>query len=361
LKIADPLEQVADVVSSVQLEVVVKAGGDVHEIDKKSGEYVNKGDVIFRLDSSDAQLQRDQSVLQVKSVQAQLAKAKEDLENSKTDLTSSIAKLTQAVNDAQNTYNKANNDYAAGSITKLQLDQFETQLNNQMLDLTGAQKKLKSLESTSSLDSLKVQSETAQLSVEQNDRNLSHLAVTAQISGVITDLPIDVGMTVQAGFKAVTIQQLDPIKIKANLTEASAKLVRGKRELSFYIPGIIDNTKAKVSYLADVMNAATDSYSLELEVPNPGHKLRPGMKAQVLLTDEAEETVVAVPTLSVIREGSDTFVYLLNGDHAEKRKVELGRLNGGNQEILSGVKEGEQLVVTGQNQLKDQEKVQVSK
>jgi RND family efflux transporter MFP subunit len=119
--------------------------------------------------------------------------------------------------------------------------------------------------------------------------------------------------------------------------------------------------KGKVSYLADVMNSSTKAYALELEVPNPEKKLKPGTKAQILLTEEKDQNVVAVPTLSVVREGGDTFLFILNGDHVEKRKVELGRLNETYQEVLSGVKEGEQLVISGQHQLKDQEKVQVAK
>lgn len=361
IKIAEPFEQVADVVSSFQLDVVTKAVGDIQEIVKKRGESVNKGDIIFRLNPKDVQLQYDQSVLQVQSAQAQLAKAKEDLENNRTDLKNSMKKLDQAVSDAQKTYNKAHNDYDTGSITKFQMDQYETQLNNQKLDLASAQQKLKTLETTTALASLEVQIKTAELNVEQNKRTLSNMEMTAPVSGILTDLPIEVGMAVQAGFKAATIQQFDPIKIKAELTEASASLVRDKKELTYYIPGSANKTKAKVSYLADVVNASTGSYSLELEVPNADRKLRPGTKVQIQLTDDAEETVTAVPTLSVVREGSDTFVYVLNGDHVEKRKVELGRLNGVNQEVLFNVKAGEQLVVAGQNQLKDQEKVQVSK
>lgn len=94
---------------------------------------------------------------------------------------------------------------------------------------------------------------------------------------------------------------------------------------------------------------------------NADRKLKPGMKAQVLLTDDNDQVVVTVPTLSVVREGSETFVFVLVGDTAEKRKVELGRLNETIQEIISGVKEGEQLIVSGQNQLKDKEKVQLAK
>jgi multidrug efflux pump subunit AcrA (membrane-fusion protein) len=110
--------------------------------------------------------------------------------------------------------------------------------------------------------------------------------------------------------------------------------------------------------MADVMSAQTKSYSLELEVQNPERKLKPGMKVQIMLNEEADQVVVTVPTTSVIREGGETFVYVLNGNVAEKRKVELGRLKDTYQEAISGVKEGEQVIVSGQNLLKDKETVQ---
>jgi HlyD family secretion protein len=118
--------------------------------------------------------------------------------------------------------------------------------------------------------------------------------------------------------------------------------------------------KGSVVYLSDVMNSQTKAYSLELEVPNAERKLKPGSKAQVLLTEENEQVVTVVPTLSIVREVGDSYVFILKGDVVEKRKVELGRLSETNQEIISGVQPDEMLVTSGQHQLKDQEKVQVA-
>ncbi|KIL41452.1 RND transporter [Gordoniibacillus kamchatkensis] len=361
LVIADPLEQVADVVSAVQLDIVAKTGGDVQEIVKKKGEYANKGDVIFRIDPTDVQLQHDQAELNRRNSELQYSISKDNIENSKTDARNGVAKLGQAVKDLEKTYNKLRNDYDAGLAAKQQVDQAETQLNNMKLDLQSARDKLQALETNKSLEQLQVAAELAGVSLKQADRALGNVEVKAAVSGVVTDLGVEAGMTVQPGFRAGTLQQLDPVKIKAELTEETAKLVRGKQELTFYIPGVVDKTKAKVSYLADVMNATTKAYSLELEVPNPERNIRPGTKAQVLLTESQDQNVVAIPTLSVVREGSDTYVFVVSGDHVEKRKIGLGRLKDANQEVLSGVKEGEQLVVTGQHLLKDKDKVQVSK
>lgn len=359
-KIAEPLEQVADVVSSLQIDVVSKASGDIKEILKKRGDAVVKGDVILRLDPTDVLLNKERAQITISGTQAQLVKAREDLANSKQDLQVGIAKLESSLKDTEKNYNKMRNDYDLGLVTKIQLEQMETQVNNLRMDLESSRNKLKTLDSTNSLAQLEQGLQSADLSIREADRTLENMDVKATANGILTDLPVEAGMTIQAGFKAAQIQQLDPIKIKAELTESSAALVRGKQELTFYIPGSTEKLKGKVNYLADVMSAQSKSYSLELEAPNADGKLRPGMKAQVLLTEDQDQVVVAIPTLSVVREGGETFVFVMAGDQVEKRKVELGRLSDTHQEVLSGLKEGEPLVVSGQHQLKDKEKVQLA-
>lgn len=359
--IGEPLEQVADISASVQMNIVTKVNGDVLEILKKRGDRVEKGDVLFRIDPTDLEIQKEKAQLSIASTQEQMNKARLDVADGKQELKDGITKMESALKDAEKGYNKLRNDYDLGLVPKIQLEQAETQLNSLRLDLEGMNRKLQNLENTNSLAQLEYGLKTADVSLRELDRGLSNTDVKATVGGVLTDLPVEVGMTVSPGIPAATVQQLDPVKIKAELTEEAAALVRGKQELNFYVPGTVDKTKAQVSYLADVVSAQTKSYSLELTVPNPDFKLKPGAKAQILLTEEQDQVVVTVPTLSVVREGGDTYVFVINGNTAEKRKVQLGRLHETYQEVLSGVKEGDQLVISGQNQLKDKEAVQVVK
>ncbi|MFS0839526.1 efflux RND transporter periplasmic adaptor subunit [Paenibacillus sp. 1P03SA] len=249
------------------------------------------------------------------------------------------------------------NDYDEGTITKIQLEQEETKLNSLKLDLSTLKQKRKTLDNTDSLAAAQVAIETSGLSVKKAERDLENTVVKAPVSGVLTDFPVESGMTVAQGFKAGVIQQLNPILIKADLTEEAVNLVRDKKELSFYVPGTTELTKAPIKYISDVLDSQTKAYTLELEVPNADQKLKPGQKVQLQLTDEAEQTVTAIPTLSIVREGSESFVFVLNGDTVEKRKIQLGRLKETMQEVISGVNENEQIVISGQHQLKDKEKV----
>ncbi|SFL38258.1 RND family efflux transporter, MFP subunit [Paenibacillus sp. 1_12] len=359
-KISEPLEQVADITSSIQLDVAVKVGGDVKEILKKRGDNVEKGEVIFRLDQTDVLISKEKANVTIAGTQQQLIKAREDLANSKQDVQNGIVKLEAAIKETEKNYNKMRNDFDLGLSTKFQLEQVETQLSNLKLDLQSSLQKQKTLETTNSLSQLEQGLLLSDVSIREADRTLEHMEVRASVSGVLTDLPIEVGMMLPAGFRSAQIQQLDPIKIKAELTEEAAALVRGKEELSFYISGSTEKHKAKVSYLADVVSTQSKAYSLELELPNQDRKFKPGMKVQVLLTEDQDQIVVTVPTLSIVRESGESYVFVMAGDTVEKRKVVLGRLSDTFQEVISGVKEGESLVTSGQNQLKDKEKVKLS-
>ena len=356
-KIGDPLEQVADVLASVQIDVFAKTSAEVEAILKKRGEWVEAGETIIQLKQEDAQLALQSAELALRSAKRTYATADEDIANQKLQMINQIARLEQQVKDLQENYNFMLNEFEAGNVTQRELDQASANVKLLESDLKLLKRQQTALNEKLTMEQYEIQLKQAQLQYEQAERQLENYNITAPISGLLTELPLEVAMTTQPGAKALQIVQTDPLKIKAELTQTSADLVRGKNELMFYVPGVTEPAPAKVAFLSPVMNAATKSYTLELEAPNPDGRLTPGMKAQVLLSEEEDQVVVVVPTSSIVREGSENYVFMLKGDTVERRQVKLGRINETLQEVLSGVTEGEDLVVSGQHQLNDQEKV----
>lgn len=361
-KISNPIEQVADVAAGTTLDVVSKANGEVLSVVKKRGEYVEKGEVLFVIDNKDALSAQRKSELALKSAQESLQQARDNKVNNRKDLADNVARSQTALTNAQQDYNKTRNDFDAGTAVQHQVDQMKQALDNAQMNLEAAQSKLSAFDNSDAISSAQTQAESASLSLEDATRSLENYEVKAPGSGVLTDFNVVVGQTVAAAAgKVGQVQQIDPIKIKTELTETNYQLVKGKQELVFYNPDTPDKKgTAKISYLAPIMSTATKTYTLELEVPNSDHLLQPGNRFMVQLTTETEEQVVAIPTLSVIREESDTFVFVEQGDQYVKRKVKLGRISGEFQEVIDGVKDGEKLVISGQNTLKDGQKVEAA-
>jgi multidrug efflux pump subunit AcrA (membrane-fusion protein) len=358
--IADPDEVVADLLPSVQMDVILKVDGDVEQVVAERGQYVKEGDLLLKIDDSDAISQEKKAELAVKSAEAQLSKSRQDLENSKKEMQASIDKMQDQVNETEKQYNKMHNDYDLGLVTRKQLEDAETNLNNLKKDLEVLKQKYDTLVHTDSLAALEVQLQTSRLNVNDAKKALGYYDVKAPIGGLLTELIPKEGMTLARGTKVAQIQQLNPIKIHASLSQAAYQEVQEKKELKFHLSGSSDMLTGKISYLGSVVNSQTHAYDLEMEVPNEELTLKPGMKVQVQLNDVQDQNVIVVPTTSIVREGADTYVFVLNNDIAEKRKVELGRLKDANQEVISGLKENEVLIVSGQQQLKDKEKVNVA-
>jgi multidrug efflux pump subunit AcrA (membrane-fusion protein) len=358
--ISSPIEQVADVKAGTTLDVVPKVSGTVIEVIKKRGEYVEKGDVLFRIDSQDAESTKRKNELSLKSAQESLKKAKDDKVNNRKSLADAVTKAQTAYQNAVQDYNKMENDYDSGLVTQHQVEQSKQAVDSAQMSLESAQNNLAANDNSDSIASIETQQESASLAVEDSTRSLDNYSVKAAGSGILTDFDVVAGQTISPS-KVGQVQQIDPIKITTELSETNYQSVKGKQELVYYNPDAPDQkATAKISYLAPIMSASTKTYTLDLEVPNKDHTIQPGTRYMVQLTTEAEEKVISIQTLSVLREDSDTYVFVLAGDQYEKRKVKLGRLNGEFQEVLEGLKEGEKVVVTGQNTLKDGQKVETS-
>jgi HlyD family secretion protein len=346
-QIAQPDEVVAEVQPALVMEVMLKVNGEVKAVPKQRGDMVQEGEVIVELDKDDALRNLEKTRLGVLNATETLRKSREDMKNN-------TAKLETQLNDMQKQYNKMLNDYDLGLVGKFELEQMETTLKN-------FSNEVNTFKNTNSLVGLEVQQRSAELTLTDTEKQIGYFDVKAPISGIITELPVEPKMSLHAGFRAAQIQQLDKVKIRADLSEAAYKLVEGKKQLELYIPGGKDKYTGEMKYLSPVVSTQTKAYTLELEVANDKLALKPGMRVQVLLNEAQDQEVVVVPTSSIIREGNDTFVFVLSGDTVQKRKVELGRLKDLSQEVLSGVKADEELVISGQFQLKDQEKVQVQR
>jgi multidrug efflux pump subunit AcrA (membrane-fusion protein) len=363
-KIGNPIERAAEVQSSFQYDLIAKAGGDVGQILKKRGDMVQAGEVIIKLNSSEVKFQKESAALAVQTVQDTMKRlklgAKKDLEKQRQELSNSVQKTEQGLTDLLRNYNKMKNDYDIGLVTKAQLYQTESQMMNSRIELDQLKQRLNGLELADSGTEMETQLKNAQFTLQQAEQAITNLDVKAPISGLLTEMPLETGMSLQMGANVGVIQKLDPIKIKAQVSLEEMNRLQDKKELTYYSPGATQKYKGSISYLSKVVDPKTNAYEVNLEVPNKDVALMPGMKVSIQLTDEKDLMGLTVPSYSLVKEGEENFVFVLAGDLVEKRKVQLGRVNEPSQELISGVKEGERVVVSSPNQLKDKEKIGVT-
>ena len=360
-QIEEPIHVTADVESSIQFNLEPKISGSVETLYRKLGDVVEQGEPIALLASDELKLALEQAKAAVVQAQDALQAARQEVSVSRQQLSAEIRKMELRLGELQRRYNKVRNDYDGGLATKEDVDRAASELESYRQDLEFARKRLQSMGQSDKIKDLESKLDEARRTLQLREEAMEDLTLRAPVGGIITQLTLIEGMMVRAGVSVGRIEQVDPVRIVASLNEEGVRYAKGKTELKFVLPGGEEHGQAPVSYLSTIPDPAKNAYVLELTVPNGDGRLKPGMKVAIELSEDAELTGLAVPQYAVIEEGSRRYVFVIEDDIARKREIKTGRTTPSYYEVLSGVREGEQIAITGINALKDGERVIVER
>jgi len=194
-------------------------------------------------------------------------------------------------------------------------------------------------------------------------KHLSDTRLEAPISGIVARRSIEVGATVSAGQPVYTIVALDPVRVRVGVPEADVGHITEGAAATVRIPALDTSFAGRVSLIGVAADPATRSYTVEIAVPNPARRLRAGMVAEATIKTRESTSAMMVPASAVLHDGGvngTTIVYVLDRDatRVHTRRVTTGAARGDSLEITSGVATGEQIVVAGQQRLRDGTRVQ---
>ena len=188
-------------------------------------------------------------------------------------------------------------------------------------------------------------------------KRLADCQLRAPISGYIGMRQIDVGVTVAPGVPVISVVDLDPVKVRAGIPEAEVGKVREGSRAEVSIPSL-DGQRfdGRVEAIAAASDPASRTYVSKIVVPNPKHQLRARMVSEAHLSGDAQLNAITVPGSAIVRDARGvTQVYLLTPgqNRAYGRRVEIGSMIDSEVEIRSGLTGNEQVVVDGQNYLRE--------
>lgn len=185
--------------------------------------------------------------------------------------------------------------------------------------------------------------------VERTGKTNGAVTIVSPIGGVIQTLDVRSGVTLAQGQTLAQVTGLGTVWLNAAVPEAQAGAVRvgqpATATLTAY-PG--ENFAGRVTAILPAANADSRTLTARIELANRGGRLRPGMFASVMLTDDGRPTLL-VPSEAVIRTGTRALVMLAASDgRYHPAEVRTGREGGGKTEILAGLAAGEKIIVSGQ-------------
>ena len=209
-----------------------------------------------------------------------------------------------------------------------------------------------------SVDQLKAQLDAAR---SQYDNMLENTILTSPITGVVTARNYDPG-DMTGSQPVLTVGQLTPVvKVMTNVSENDLSLIRNGMPVDVTFDAFGEELFAgKIVRIYPTVDPATRTFETEVRIANPGGRVLPGMFARVTINMGNRNSVV-VPDRAVVKQtgSGNKYVYVLKNGHVSYNQVELGQRLDNSYELLSGIGDGDTVVITGQSRLADGVEVEV--
>jgi multidrug efflux pump subunit AcrA (membrane-fusion protein) len=185
--------------------------------------------------------------------------------------------------------------------------------------------------------------------------------VTSPFDGVLTRYFVDVGQNVNAATPVCEVAVVSPVKILVRITERDFPRVRIGMPVRFTCdpyPG--ETFRGRVTKMSNAMDEATRSADVEIEAANPGHKLKPGMFANVSIIVASRPGALVVPRAALAATGETGRVFVVDAaGKAVQKSVTIGIVRENDAEVVKGLAAGERVVTMGWQNLNDGTSVSV--
>jgi RND family efflux transporter MFP subunit len=156
----------------------------------------------------------------------------------------------------------------------------------------------------------------------------------------------------------VRLSQDDLFRLVIPIPESYVRYIRIGDPVNVHVPSLNRTFPGKVARFSVDVRADTRTMHTEVDVPNPEHVMMPGLYAEAEVGLDQKDNVPTVPLQAVSHQGNKTSVLVVNRNgEVEERTVELGLQTTTDAEVLSGLSEGEQVVVSDRSGLKPGQKV----
>lgn len=185
--------------------------------------------------------------------------------------------------------------------------------------------------------------------------------IVSPINGTVDAVNVKVGQAIAPGIPAISVINFSNLKVKADVAETYANRVKKGNEVHIVFPDMQDTITAKVNYASRAISPLSRTFAVEALLDNKT-AYHPNMVAKLKINDfQSPEPVIVVPVKYIQRGTTENYVFVVNGNKAEKRVIQTGREYGGRTEVISGIKAGELLITAGYDLVNDGDAVSVKK
>ena len=355
---------VGNLIGAASVQAVPKINGRLQSVEVQLGDQVRRGSLIAKVEDREIQEQVRQAEAAYRVSEATIRQREADLKLAETNLQRNKSLLDRQL------------------LPKQSFD--DTEARYQAAD--------------AQLDLAKAQFEQSKARLEELKINLANTTITSPVDGFVAKRFLDPGASVSPNVPVAALVDIKTVRMVANLVEKDMKRVTVGTQADIDVDAFPGETfKGRVSRVAPVFDPSTRTAEMEIEVPNPGFRLKPGMYARVQLTVASKTDAISVPSNAIVRLDGKPGVFTVQGrsggttgngqkpaagdarpqgdakgvgssgaNDGEKAMtakfvpVEIGIRDGDAVEIVAGIGDGIRVITTGAGALKDGDRVVAS-
>ena len=344
-----------------QANVTSKISAPVKRVLVNRGDHVRAGQLLAELEAGDLAASVNETQQQYEQAQAayQTTTGATVLDD-RTKAQAEAQAAQQALEAAKKLYDNRVELQRQGALAQKLVDDAKVALAQAQSQADTTQRHLETLNSVGQREAVRgaqAQMNAAKAHYENAAVQLSYAQVRSPINGIVADRAVYPGEMASSGAPLVSLVDISQVVARANVPVKEASSIRVGRPAR--VTGPDGDLPGKVTVVSPAVDPSTTTVEVWVQFVNPEERLKPGGTVRVAIIAETIQNTLVVPAAALLNSdtGGQKTMVISSDNVAHERMVSVGVRQGDRVQILSGVQEGEQVVVSGGLGLEDKAQV----
>jgi len=330
-------------VSPDQAKVSAEAPGVVESVSVRLGDNVARGQELVRLAPRELQLALERAQSALRQTEAQLGMSGEDSRPLPDDQIAAIRTAIANLDDAKTQNERAEQLASRGLLAGAEVEATRTKLKVAEAAYESAVETVRSLKAS-------LQDRRAAYDLAQ--KKLNDATIRAPIAGAVAERLVQPGEFIKEDTPVITLVQMDPLKVITAAQEKFAGVIQSGMPIQFTVESYPNEMfRGRIVSVSPAVDQSTRTFTVEAELPNPDHRLKPGFFAKGAILTRVDSAVIAAPEDAISTLAGVSTVFIVDNGKIRPQNVTTGARKGNLLEIVDGLHGDETLATSNLNQL----------
>jgi membrane fusion protein, multidrug efflux system len=338
---SSPMKQTYEAPGSVRAGqravLASKIQGTIRSASVQLGHTVQAGQALMQLDDAELAAEAARAEAAQNAAQHRSLELKAGLESAQAE--ADLAAIT---------FKRYQELFGKRSVSQQELDQMTARNHSAQANLASARARI---------EEARAHEQEAAAAVAAAQVRKGYSQITAPFAGVVSEKNADAGTLVSPGMPLLTIDDLGSYQLEVFLPEAHLQEAKVGVMVQVSVPSVGLRAPAKIAEVQAAADASSHSFLVRIRLPQ-ADGLRTGLFGRAVFS-LATMSTLTVPEQATVRQGQLTSVFVVTEGRARRRLITVGRRSDAQAEVLSGLSDGEQVVVSDLSELADGSPVEI--